>query len=165
MDVTDGVRDHALETALAFLALHKRSNCGPKPTSDNRASILKRAGRLRAKLFKEAQHVLTEASCTEQLKKAEPKNSTPPRMPRKPERVKDPAEHAARMAEYDAKREEAMRAKAAHAEQEKQRHREEKRARELARRADLADEQRQAEQEAQAAAQRARRDAMAKEKV
>ena len=93
MDVTDGVRDHALETALAFLALHKRSNCGPKPTSDNRASILKRAARLRAKLAaKEAQHVLTDASCTEQLKKAEPKNSALPRMPRKPERVKDAAD-------------------------------------------------------------------------
>ena len=144
MDVTDGVRDDALEAALAFLALHEPSNRGPKPTSDNRASILKRAARLRAKLAKEAQQTSTVASCSQQPKKAEPKNPALPRMPRKPEHVKDPAEDAARMAEYAAQREEAIRAKAAHAEQEKQRHREEKRARECARRADLADEQRQA---------------------
>ena len=123
MDVTDGVRDHALEAALAFLARHEPSNRGPKPTSDNRASILKRAARLRAKLAKEAQQSSTEASRSEQPKKAEPKNPALPRMPRKPEHVKDPAEDAARMAEYAAQREEAMRAKAAHAEQEKQRHR------------------------------------------
>ena len=78
-------------------------------------------------------------------------------MPRKPEHVKDPAEDAARMAEYAAQREEAIRAKAAHAEEMKQRHRDEQRALERARRADLADEQRRAEQEAQAAAQRERR--------
>ena len=174
MDVTDGVRvalffangvrDHAREEARAFLALHGQSNRGPKRTSDNREAELKAAARLRTKLAKEAQQSSTEASCSEQPKKAEPKNPALPRMPRKPEHVKDPAEDAARMAEYAAKREEAMRAKAAHAEQEKQRHREEKRARERARRADLADEQRQAEQEAQAAAQRERRDAMPKDK-
>ena len=125
MDVTDGVRDHALEAALEFLARHEPPHHGPKPTSDNRASVLKRAARLRAKLAKEAQQSSTEASCSEQPKKAEPKNPALPRMPRKPEHVKDPAEDAARMAEYAAQREEATRAKAAHAEQEKQRHREE----------------------------------------
>ena len=163
MDVTDGVRDHALEAALEFLARHEPPHHGPKPTSDNRASILKRAARLRAKLAKEAQHASTEAPCSEQPKKAEPKNPALPRMPRKPEHVKDPAEDAARMAEYAAQREEAIRAKAAHAEQEKQRHREEKRARERARRADLTDEQRRVEQEAQATAQRERRGAFTDE--
>jgi hypothetical protein len=157
MDVTDGVRDHALEDAREFLARHEPPHHGPKPTSDNRASILKRAARLRAKLAKEAQHASIEASCSEQPKKAEAKNPALPRMPRKPEHVKDPAEDAARMAEYAAQREEAIRAKAAHAEQMKQRHRDEQRALERARRADLADEQRRAEQEAQAAAQRERR--------
>ena len=114
MDVTDGVRDHALEEALAFLALHEPSNRGPKATSENRAAILKRYARLRAKLAKEAQQSSTDASSGEQPKKAEPKNPALPRMPRKPEHVKDPAEDAARlaarMAEYAAQREEAMRA-------------------------------------------------------
>ena len=163
LDINDGgggEGDHALEAALAFLALHEPSSRGPKATSDNRASILKRAARLRAKLAKEAQQASTVASCSQQPKKAEPKNPALPRMPRKPEHVKDPAEDAARMAEYAAQREEAIRAKATHAEQMKQRHREEQRALERARRADLADEQRRAEQEAQAAAQRERREAM-----
>ena len=88
---------------------------------------------------------------------AEPKNPALPRMPRKPERVKDPAEDAARMAEYAAKREAAIRAKAAHAEQMKQRHRDEQRALKRARRANLTVEERGERQEAEAAATQARR--------
>ena len=46
MGVTDSVRDHALEEALAFLALHEPSNRGPKATSENRATVLRNAARL-----------------------------------------------------------------------------------------------------------------------
>ena len=41
----DGARDDALEAALAFLARNQPRHHGPKPTSANRASILKRAAR------------------------------------------------------------------------------------------------------------------------
>jgi hypothetical protein len=104
----EGVRDEALEEALKVLARVDPQR-GPKPTSANRAAVLRRAARARAKLAAEAK-APAEASSSVKA----PKNAALPRMPRKPERVKDAADDAARMADYVAEREAAKVAKQAH---------------------------------------------------